>query len=347
MEPVVEGLEAMLAALEEGREPPELADLPATRMLPAEPFDTAPVRRTRRRIALGGIAAAAVALAALAAATPWWRDAEESRGEKSTGASVAGDRGAGIGAAVDGAGAPRSASGETLPARTQASDLAAASPTAASAAGTPSGSTPPPPAAQVPQAGQGSMMAGSERVPVPAAPGSSARPARGRGVPPSPRAATVQATSPPSAAGAVEVQRDRVAADPSSSSVAAPPPNTAPVQAAVDAPALPPVATPAAPPARNAGADYVAPKLLTRGASVYPEAARRRHFKGEGRVQVRVLIDEQGQVLNVLALDERPPQLGFAAAAREAARRSTFAPATRNGVPGVDWVELTFVFHPP
>jgi serine/threonine-protein kinase len=49
MEPVVEGLEAMLAAIAAGREPPELAELPPTAMPPVGPAATAPAKVTSSR----------------------------------------------------------------------------------------------------------------------------------------------------------------------------------------------------------------------------------------------------------------------------------------------------------
>lgn len=72
----------------------------------------------------------------------------------------------------------------------------------------------------------------------------------------------------------------------------------------------------------------------------YPPSAA-----GSGKrltVRVRVLVDENGRVVDVKVRNEGEPE--FDAAALDAARRTTFFPATRDDIPGRMWTELSFEF---
>ncbi len=88
------------------------------------------------------------------------------------------------------------------------------------------------------------------------------------------------------------------------------------------------------------GPGVVAPRLLERPQPVYPERARRR--RKQARVVVRVLVDENGRVLQAVA----PPagRFGFGLAAKRAALGARFEPATRDGIAGKMWTELPFEF---
>jgi TonB family protein len=73
---------------------------------------------------------------------------------------------------------------------------------------------------------------------------------------------------------------------------------------------------------------------------VYPASAL-----GSGKrvtVRVRILVDENGRVTEAKIRDGGEPD--FDTAALEAARRTTFYPATRDDIPGRMWTELIFVF---
>jgi TonB family protein len=77
-------------------------------------------------------------------------------------------------------------------------------------------------------------------------------------------------------------------------------------------------------------------------AYAYPTAAR-----GSGRkvnVRVRLLVDENGKVLETEVRDADGSILGFDEAALAAARQVVFQPATRDGIPGKMWTELIFEF---
>jgi eukaryotic-like serine/threonine-protein kinase len=73
---------------------------------------------------------------------------------------------------------------------------------------------------------------------------------------------------------------------------------------------------------------------------VYPASAA-----GSGKrlsVRVRILVDENGKVMDVKVAKEGEPD--FDAAALDAARRTPFYPATRDDIPGKMWTELIFEF---
>jgi protein TonB len=72
-----------------------------------------------------------------------------------------------------------------------------------------------------------------------------------------------------------------------------------------------------------------APKFLHREMPVYPLIARR--LGKEGRVLLRLTIDEKGNLLNIEVLEGAG--YGFTEAAVEAVKKSTFTPAIVNGMP--------------
>ncbi|MEA2561544.1 MAG: hypothetical protein QOH06_3048 [Acidobacteriota bacterium] len=74
----------------------------------------------------------------------------------------------------------------------------------------------------------------------------------------------------------------------------------------------------------------------------YPAAAR-----GSGkvvRVRVRVLVDEEGRVVEAALREADGSGLGFNEVALETARKTPFHPATRDEIPGRMWTELIFEF---
>lgn len=88
------------------------------------------------------------------------------------------------------------------------------------------------------------------------------------------------------------------------------------------------------------GPGVVPPELLQRPQPAYPPRARRRGI--EQQVVVKVLVDEDGGVVQVIA--PGTDTHGFLAAARNAAREARFEPARRDGVEGRMWVNLNFDF---
>lgn len=76
----------------------------------------------------------------------------------------------------------------------------------------------------------------------------------------------------------------------------------------------------------------------------YPAAA-----KGSGKapvIRVRVLVDENGRVIEAKIREGDDSGLGFNEAALEAARKTSFFPATRDDIAGRMWTELIFEFLP-
>ena len=89
------------------------------------------------------------------------------------------------------------------------------------------------------------------------------------------------------------------------------------------------------------GPGVVPPRLLEGPDPPYPRKARRR--RQEARVVVRVLVDENGSVLQAIVASSDP--YGFDAAAKEAALAARFEPPTRDGIAGKMWAELPFEFR--
>jgi TonB family protein len=93
------------------------------------------------------------------------------------------------------------------------------------------------------------------------------------------------------------------------------------------------------------GPGFEAAEPLEIADAVYPEAAR-----GSGRqphVLVAVLIDERGSVVAARVKSGDSSRLGFDEAALDAARRSRFLPARKDGVRGKAWSELMIEFIGP
>jgi TonB family protein len=89
------------------------------------------------------------------------------------------------------------------------------------------------------------------------------------------------------------------------------------------------------------------PRLLSRPEPQYPDRARRRQVESD--VLLLVLVDENGRVVRaIVKRTDDVARLGFNEAARRAAFRTTFNPASRDGLPGKMWTELPFSFrlHP-
>jgi len=73
----------------------------------------------------------------------------------------------------------------------------------------------------------------------------------------------------------------------------------------------------------------IGPKFLYRELPAYPMIARK--LGKEGKVVLRLTIDERGNMLNVEIVEKA--DYGFTEAAIEAVKRSTFLPANRDGKP--------------
>jgi protein TonB len=76
----------------------------------------------------------------------------------------------------------------------------------------------------------------------------------------------------------------------------------------------------------------------------YPALARR--LKRHAQVMIRALVDENGRVVKAVVVEEDPSQLGFDEAALDAAYRTLYKPARKDGVPVKMWIELPVKFQP-
>jgi TonB family protein len=127
----------------------------------------------------------------------------------------------------------------------------------------------------------------------------------------------------------------------------APPAQATPAPAAAEQQAPPPVATPTPtpqPPVQQPAAQavkegdfvavgtpgLVAPSLVNFSKPVYPHLAKRQRVQGV--VVVQALISEKGEVLDVKVLRGVKEDVGINEAAISAIKKSTFSPATKDGV---------------
>lgn len=88
-------------------------------------------------------------------------------------------------------------------------------------------------------------------------------------------------------------------------------------------------------------------RILTQAAPAYPQRAIQLHqgTNQDQRVRLKVFVSERGQVLKVSLIEGVGGPAGFDEAAVEAANRSTFSPATRDGKPVRGWTpEIIYNF---
>ncbi len=176
---------------------------------------------------------------------------------------------------------------------------------------------------------------------------------RGRGSAPAPAPAPIESPEPetPRAASRpAEPASAPASSAPAPAPVQAQPsaPEPAPVRAAPVESAPAPAPAPAAPRVQvgdlvRPGPGVVTPKLLRLPQPTYPAAARR--LNKAATVDVRVLVDERGKVL-----ETEPPSIragyGFDEAAVDVARRATYNPPTKDGVRVRMWTVLRVAFKP-
>jgi len=84
----------------------------------------------------------------------------------------------------------------------------------------------------------------------------------------------------------------------------------------------------------------VSPSFLHREMPIYPAFARK--LGKEGKVVLRLTIDEKGNLLNVEVLEAA--EFGFTEAAVDAVKKSTFFPAKKNGKPVASKALLPVIF---
>ncbi len=91
------------------------------------------------------------------------------------------------------------------------------------------------------------------------------------------------------------------------------------------------------------GAGVAAPKLASTLDPRYPPAAK--HLNRAAQVDIKVLVDEHGKVLDADRIGAKAG-FGFDEAAIDAARRAVFQPATKEGVKVKMWTTLRVNFRP-
>lgn len=132
----------------------------------------------------------------------------------------------------------------------------------------------------------------------------------------------------------------------------APPPTVAEVPKPQPAPEQPKTAaspTPAATQAAPVAAPvYESARLLNQMAPVYPQRAIQMRWgtNQDQKVRLKVFVGEQGQPLKVSVIEGVSGSAGFDEAAIEAANKSTFSPALRDGKPVRGWTpEIIYKFQ--
>ncbi len=87
-------------------------------------------------------------------------------------------------------------------------------------------------------------------------------------------------------------------------------------------------------------------RVVNQVAPIFPLRAQQMRWElnKEHDVYLRVFVGEQGQPLKVMVKQGIPGPYGFDDAAIEAANKSSFAPATRDGKPVRAWVEILYRF---
>jgi eukaryotic-like serine/threonine-protein kinase len=153
---------------------------------------------------------------------------------------------------------------------------------------------------------------------------------RPESAPAAPAAGAAAAGRPAGTDGPAEEPGDTAGADAGGAGAVAAPPR--PVLPMVRGDLIPPGAPGASP-----------PRLLSRPEPEYPDRARRRQVESD--VLMLVLVDENGHVIRAIVKRTDDPGVGFNEAARRAALRATFDPASRDGLPGKMWTELPFSFR--
>jgi len=89
------------------------------------------------------------------------------------------------------------------------------------------------------------------------------------------------------------------------------------------------------------GPGVIQPRVTRQARPVYPTVAAR--LNREASVDVQVLVDENGKVLDAMIAGEKH-RFGFDEAALDAARKSAFAPANKDGIPVKMWTTIRFEF---
>ncbi len=141
-------------------------------------------------------------------------------------------------------------------------------------------------------------------------------------------------TSSPQPSAGAAAQENPVRGTTAASAVA-PPVQPAQQQASrqIQAGDLVPLGTPGA----------VAPKVKTLPDPRYPAPAQK--LRRSAQVDIKVLVDERGRVLEVERVGSKSG-FGFDEAALDAARRATFLPATKDGVRVKMWTTIRVAFKP-
>lgn len=96
----------------------------------------------------------------------------------------------------------------------------------------------------------------------------------------------------------------------------------------------------------HSAAPLVPPRILTKAAPNFPRRAKEMHFEStrDHVVRLRVTVDERGHPSAITVLEGVPGVFGFNEEAISAAKRTTYAPATKGGSPQRETLDVVYVF---
>jgi len=131
---------------------------------------------------------------------------------------------------------------------------------------------------------------------------------------------------------------------------AAPPPVEAPKPAPVEAPKPTPAAAPTAAPAPTGTpvvVEETQARMVSQAAPAFPARAQQMRWEAtkSHTVRLRVYVDANGRPQKVNVTQSVAGPFGFDESATDAAMRSTYAPATRDGKPVASWIEYNVTFQ--
>lgn len=93
-------------------------------------------------------------------------------------------------------------------------------------------------------------------------------------------------------------------------------------------------------------APLIPPRILSRAAPNFPRRAKEMHFEStrDHVVRLKVTVDEKGHPIAITVLEGVPGVFGFNEEAISAAKRTTYAPATKGGMAQRESLEVVYVF---
>lgn len=99
-------------------------------------------------------------------------------------------------------------------------------------------------------------------------------------------------------------------------------------------------------PSASTSAPLILPRILSRATPAFPRRAKEMRFETtqDHLVRLKVTVDEQGLPIAVMVIEGVPGVFGFNEEAMAAAKHTTYAPATKGGLPQRATLEVIYIF---